>query len=138
MDDGEAPQRVERQSLRAAVAELWTNLGPDVARWQWGTLHRAESRHPLTLAIADPAMRDLLNVGDWPMSGSAFTPMAATDRASEWRLTAGASFRMVLDAGNRDASRSSNTPSQSGDPRSPNYRDLAPLWLAGWPVRAAD
>ena len=77
------------------------------------------------------------------MSGSGFTPMAASYQPSDWHLTAGASFRMVLDVGNWDASRFINTPGQSGDPQSPHYRDLAPLWLAGQYVplaysRAAD
>ena len=47
------------------------------------------------------------------------------------RLSSGASFRMVLDVGHWDASRAINTPGQSGNPASPNYRDLAPLWLEG-------
>ena len=57
--------------------------------------------------------------------------MATTYRASDYHLTAGASFRMVLDVGNWDASRAVNTPGQSGNPDSPHYRDLAPVWTAG-------
>lgn len=72
-----------------------------------------------------------IHVGDWPMSGSAFTPMAASYRVSDYKLSSGASFRMVLDVGNWDASRVINTPGQSGNPASPHYRDLAPLWLNG-------
>lgn len=118
------------QSLPAAMTELTTRLGNDMARWSWGTLHRAEFRHPLS-AVVDAATRKRLDVGDWPMSGSAFTPMAASYRASDYKLTSGASFRMVLDVGNWDASRVINTPGQSGNPASPHYRDLAPLWLTG-------
>ena len=118
------------QSLPIAMQELTTRLGPDMSKWTWGSLHRAEFRHPLR-AVVDDATRQKLDVGDWPMSGSAFTPMAATYRPSDYKLTAGASFRMVLDVGNWDASRVINTPGQSGNPDSPNYRDLAPLWLDG-------
>jgi hypothetical protein len=38
---------------------------------------------------------------------------------------------MVLDVGAWDASRTINTPGQSGDPFSGHYRDLAPLWATG-------
>ncbi|WP_219218947.1 penicillin acylase family protein [Variovorax boronicumulans] len=117
-------------TLPLAMQELTARLGPDTAAWKWGTLHRAEFRHPLG-SVVDAAARKKLDVGDWPMSGSAFTPMAATYRASDYKLTAGASFRMVLDVGNWDASRVINAPGQSGNPDSPNYRDLAPLWLEG-------
>ena len=65
------------------------------------------------------------------MGGSAFSPRAASYRASDFRVTAGASFRMVLDVGNWDQSVTINTPGQSGNPFSAHYRDLAPLWAAG-------
>jgi len=118
------------KTLPAAMQELSAKLGPEPATWKWGALHRAEFRHPLG-GVVDAATRKKLDVGDWPMSGSSFTPMAATYRASDYRLTSGASFRMVLDVGNWDASRVINAPGQSGNPESPNYRDLAPLWLEG-------
>lgn len=118
------------QSLPMAIQELSAKLGSDMTAWKWGSLHRAEFRHPLS-AVVDDVARQKLDVGEWPMSGSAFTPMAATYRLSDYKLTAGASFRMVLDVGNWDASRVINTPGQSGNPDSPNYRDLAPLWLDG-------
>lgn len=117
-------------SLAAAMQELRAKLGADMAAWKWGALHLAEFRHPLS-GVVDAATRAKLDVGDWPMPGSAFTPLAAGYRASDYRLTSGASFRMVLDVGNWDASRVVNTPGQSGNPGHANYRDLAPLWLAG-------
>ena len=43
----------------------------------------------------------------------------------------GASVRIVVDVGDWDQSRWINAPGQSGDPRSPHYRDLAPLWADG-------
>jgi penicillin amidase len=57
--------------------------------------------------------------------------MATTYRLGDFKVTNGASFRMVVDVGNWDASRAINAPGQSGDPRSPHYSDLAPLWAAG-------
>ena len=57
--------------------------------------------------------------------------MATSYRESDFSLTGGASFRMVLDVGRWDDSRAVNTPGQSGDAASPHYRDLAPLWAEG-------
>ena len=36
-----------------------------------------------------------------------------------------------MDVGAWDNSMAINTPGQSGDPMSPHYRDLFPLWAAG-------
>ena len=64
-------------------------------------------------------------------SGSASTPMHAGYRAGDFRVIAGASVRVVVDVGDWDRSVCVNAPGQSGDPRSPHYRDLAPVWAAG-------
>jgi penicillin G amidase len=118
-------------SLAVAMADVTKRLGTsDIAAWQWGNLHRADFRHPLR-AVVDDVTRKQLDVGDWPIGGSGFTPMATSYRAADFGLTSGASFRMVLDVGNWDASRVVNTPGQSGNPTSPHYRDLAPLWAKG-------
>jgi penicillin amidase len=43
----------------------------------------------------------------------------------------GASVRLVMDVGDWDRSLWINAPGQSGDPRSPHYADLAPIWAGG-------
>ena len=122
--------RVLLASLGSAIAEVESRLGPDMATWQWGRLHTAVFEHPLAARV-DERTRRRLTVGAWPLGGSSFTPMAATYRAEDYRLTSGASFRMVVDVGNWDESVAINTPGQSGNPSSPHYRDLAPLWAEG-------
>jgi penicillin amidase len=117
-------------SLASALAELDDRLGPDMDNWKWGTLHQAVFEHPLRDRV-DAETRRRLTVGAWPLGGSSVTPMNTTYRPADFQLLSGASFRMVLDVGQWDASQAINAPGQSGDPASPHYRDLAPLWAKG-------
>ncbi|WP_050403117.1 penicillin acylase family protein [Bradyrhizobium embrapense] len=122
--------RVLRDSLGEAVADVAGKLGPDASMWRWGRLHVARFDHAL-MPLADKATATQMQVGPLAFGGAANVPRAATYRRSDYHLLAGASFRMVLDVGNWDASRTINTPGQSGDPFSGHYRDLAPLWATG-------
>ncbi|TWB96108.1 penicillin amidase [Bradyrhizobium macuxiense] len=122
--------RVLRDSLGAAVADVTDKLGSDASMWRWGRLHVAKFDHAL-MPLADKTTAAQMQVGPLAYGGAANVPRAATYRRSDYHLTAGASFRMVLDVGNWDASRTINTPGQSGDPFSGHYRDLAPLWATG-------
>ena len=117
-------------SLKAALDEIGGKLGDDMHAWRWDALHYALFEHLLE-AVVDPVLKDKLTVSRWPLGGSASTPMATSYRPTDFALTGGASFRMVLDVGQWDASRVVNSPGESGNPDSPHYRDLAPLWADG-------
>jgi penicillin amidase len=117
-------------SLSSAVAEVSQRLGDDPRTWAWGRLHQAEFIHALS-PLATAQEKAAMKAGPAPMAGTSNAPMAATWRADDFRVTAGASFRMVLDVGRWDESRAINTPGQSGDPDSPHFRDLFPLWVKG-------
>lgn len=117
-------------SLAAAWAELEKLQGPDPRQWQWGRLHHNLPEHALSAAV-DEATRARFNVGPLAKGGSAYTPNQSTYRVSDFRHINGASFRIVVDVGNWDNSRAVNHPGQSGNPDSPHYRDLAPLWQKG-------
>jgi penicillin amidase len=129
-EPAEARDAILLESFAAAVGEVSQLLGADMSGWAWGKLHHAQFDHALA-ALADPATKAQMSIGRLAMGGSAYNPRAATYRPSDFRVTAGASFRMVLDVGNWDRSVTINTPGQSGDPYSPHYRDLAPLWASG-------
>jgi penicillin amidase len=117
-----------RETLHAAFAMCRALLGADPAKWRWGHLHHGYFEHPLSRVTSEPKIRD---VGPLAIGGSGSTPMNTTYRATDFRATVGASFRVVMDVGEWDAARVINTPGQSGDPRSPHYDDLAPLWARG-------
>jgi penicillin G amidase len=117
-------------SLADATKEIEHLLGSDPNQWSWGRLHHA-SFAPAVAVLADPQLRAQMSVGPLEVPGSASTPRAATYRTSDFAAISGASIRLVLDTGNWDNSVAINTPGESGDPFSPHYRDLFPLWAAG-------
>ena len=129
--DGAARPAILNESLAAAFAEVSGRLGPDPAAWRWGDLHQARFEHVLTPLAGSQKARDDMSAGPAPMGGTMLTPLAASWRPSDYRVIAGASFRMVLDVGAWDNSRAINTPGQSGEPGSKHFRDLFPLWAKG-------
>jgi penicillin amidase len=129
-DPAAARDAVLLGSLKAALADIRGRLGPDMTTWAWGRLHHA-TFVPAAAALADPATRAQMTLGPIELPGGASSPRAATYRASDFAAISGASVRMVLDTGDWDHSMAINTPGQSGDPASPHYRDLFPLWAGG-------
>jgi penicillin amidase len=117
-------------TLASAYAEMEKLEGADPHAWQWGKLHHSLPQHPLFEAV-DKDLRARLQPGPFPTPGGPYTPNASSYRVSDFQLTGGPSFRMVLDVGNWDNSRAVNYPGQSGNPDDVHYRDLTEKWLTG-------
>ncbi|WP_127170180.1 penicillin acylase family protein [Xanthomonas sp. BRIP62415] len=116
-------------SLRSAYLALVELQGPDPAQWQWGKLHVNKVSHAMSAAVGTD--HALLDVGPFAKGGSPYTPNQSSYDPKDFRQTIGPSARLIIDLGNWDNARAMNYPGQSGDPASPHYRDLAPLWLKG-------
>ena len=123
-------QAVMLASLASAVRAVRTKLGDDPTHWRWGEMHHALFV-PAIAPLADPALAGQMSVGPLEVRGSASTPAAATWNPKLYTATSGASVRLDMDVGDWDKSVAVNTPGQSGDPLSPHYRDLFPLWAGG-------
>ncbi|WP_339948635.1 penicillin acylase family protein [uncultured Albimonas sp.] len=121
----EARDALLAETLAQAHADLVERYGADETAWAWGELHKGFFEHPLA------RMDEGLNIGPLAKGGDYTTVMMAAYRGTDFRVIAGASVRFVVDVGNWDASVCVNAPGQSGDPASPHYRDLAPLWAKG-------
>jgi len=107
-------------AFREAVAELGKSPGGTPGSWSWGAVHRAAFRHPLAAAF------DLASVA----RGGDGTTVNATG-GGNLRQTGGASYRIVVDFADFDNSVATSVPGQSGQPGSPYYGNLLPLWAEG-------
>ena len=117
-------------SLGAAYGEMKSLQGPDSSHWQWGKLQFNLCEHPFS-SLLNGQTRSTVNVGPTPKNGGRYTVNASFYQTSDFRQIGGPSARLVIDVGDWDNSKAVNHPGQSGDPGSPHYRDLAPLWRAG-------
>jgi penicillin G amidase len=104
----------ERGALEAALAQATERLaasqGHDRSRWTWGRMHTRAFPHPFLAAF------DLATVE---------RPGGAGTLAAD-----GASFREILNTADWDQSLVTSAPGQSGQPGSPFYDNLLPLWAS--------
>jgi penicillin amidase len=112
--------------LDRAVAELTSRLGSDMDDWFYGQRKNKHITltHPLS-NLADEATRQKINLGPVARGGYAETVNATSNELNQ---THGASFRILVDTEDWDKTLGINSPGQSGDPDSPHYGDLFPLW----------
>lgn len=95
-------------SLSRAVAQLVSSQGADWNGWRWGRMHMRAFPHPFL----------------------SFFDLAAVERPGGTGAVAadGATYREILDVADWDRSIVTNVPGQSGQPESPFYGNLLPLW----------
>jgi penicillin G amidase len=117
-----------RTSLEKAWAAMGMLQGPDPAKWSWGQLHQIHFRHPLDQMPSAAAITDLEPV---PRPGDEYTVNATGYPENSFDQTSGASYREIIDLSDWDHSVAVNVPGQSGQPGSPHYSDLLPLWSEG-------
>lgn len=115
---------VAEESLALAWDALVDRLGPDSQTWTLGQVQNAPFPHPLSALT-----QGLFDLPATPHGGVGLSVNAFWMTANG--LANGASYRQVLDLADWDNSQAINTPGQSGQPFSPHYADLLPLWAAG-------
>jgi penicillin amidase len=120
-------REVVARSLVSAFAETERLLGKNAAAWRWGDLHQVRFQHPLQF-LADPELAALMQFKPYPRGGSGNTTNNTGFSAQDMLVRSGASYRQVIDVGNWDAATMTNTPGQSGDPRSTFYDNLLKSW----------
>ena len=97
--------------LVKAIAALTKEQGADWSAWRYGRMHTRDFPHPFVAAFDLPTIE---------RSGG--NGAVAAD---------GASYREIMDVADWDRSMVTNVPGQSGQPESPFYGNLLPLWDRG-------
>ncbi len=121
----ETRNELMKKTLAAAVKKVQQPLGEDSRKWSWGRLHQATFSHPL--ADLGPEYAKAFNLGPAPRSGDAQTPNN-TRHDEKFQQVHGASYRHLFDLADWDRGLATSVPGQSGQPGSPHYADLLPLW----------
>jgi len=116
--------------LSQVVRELSRDFGADERGWAWGKLRPL----PLTHRLGQkPLLAPVFNRGPLPGYGDGTTVNQAGFEF--WQplrhSTVSAHMRSLIDVGNWSASRFVLLGGQSGNPLSPHYDDLVPLWQRG-------
>ncbi len=106
------------KSDEAARANLARKYGADESKWAWGTIDKIRFSHPLSAA---PLIGSVFAVEPLPYRGSGTSP----------NVGAAVSMRLVTVPGDWDKTRQGITLGQSGNPRSPFYKDQLNDWAAG-------
>lgn len=97
--------------LVKAVETLVKDQGSNWAEWRYGRMHQRDFPHPFVAEFDLPTVE----------RGGGNGAVGAD----------GASYREIMDVANWDRSVVTNVPGQSGQPESPYYGNLLPLWDKG-------
>lgn len=106
---------------RTARADIAKRLGADESNWRWENVYRTRFYHPLSAA---PLIGGQFLVEPKGVNGSGQTPDVGMF----------VSMRHIASPGNWDATRFVIPLGQSGDNRSPHFRDQFELWNSGAPA----
>ena len=107
-------------SSRIALANP-KRLGPDETKWMWGRTWQARFPHPLASA---PLIGAQFATPSVPIDGSGQTP----------NVGSAVSMRHIASPGNWDATRHVIPLGQSGDSKSPFFKDQFDAWRTGTPA----
>jgi penicillin amidase len=117
-------------ALAAAVRRLRERFGDEPTTWAWGRIRPLALPHPLSRR---KPLDLIFNLGPFPWGGDSNTIAQAGTGATNPLSAPGAiaSLRMAVEPGAWDEARFVLPGGQSGNPLSPHYADMLPLWRRG-------
>ncbi len=125
-------EEINRAAYEAAMIRLAERFGVDRSTWRWGNVHRAELAHPVWSRV--PLANSMFALGVETDGDNHTLQRAAPASTTGWDAFAdghGAGYRAVYDLADPGQSRFVLAGGQSGQPLSPHYGSLVPLWATG-------
>ncbi|MEK9612364.1 MAG: penicillin acylase family protein [Flavobacteriaceae bacterium] len=113
-------------TFQKAIVHLKEKLGSDPNQWFYGQDNYKHSSITHALGtVSSEKISEQLNLGPLPRGGNGYTPGSTGNNDNQ---SSGASFRMIVNTGDWDATIGTNAPGQSGNPESPFYGNLFEPW----------
>ena len=108
------------------IKSLIKKYGEENSGWVYGQekYKHVKIYHPLEKVVND-SIKDIIGLETYPRGGDGFTPGSTS---SELNQRSGGSFRVVINTKDWDNSFASNSPGQSGNPKSKFYKNLYEDW----------
>jgi penicillin amidase len=113
-------------AAREALERVRARHGATPADWQWGKVHQAHWRHPLSAMD-----QTRLDVGPAPLDGGPETLRNTGAGRPAFAAVGGAEYRLVGDFAQPARFLAVQNVGNSGQPESPHYADQFEAWLAG-------
>lgn len=127
LPSGHSWASILRVALELSVFELTNTLGQDTSNWEWGKVHKTNTKHVLSTCF--PGLSGLLDPPSTALGGDGDTPMAASFSALEpFTITGSSAARYVFDLGDWNNSAWIVPLGSSGNPGSQHYTDQAKAW----------
>ena len=108
------------------IKSLIEKYGEENSKWVYGqeNYKHVKIYHPLEKVVND-SIKDIIGLDTYPRGGDGFTPGSTS---SELNQRSGGSFRVVINTKDWDNSFATNSPGQSGNPKSKFYKNLYEDW----------
>ena len=119
------------KSLGGAYEKIVKDYGDNDSNWKWGDAHSLTHKHTLSkVKVLDYLFS--LSVGPFKSGGSSLTPNAGGYSINKsFKQTSGASMRRIVDLSDMNSTKMILPTGQSGNVKSPHYKDQAPLYHKG-------
>ena len=114
------------RTFNSSVDNLKEKFGENPDNWVYGQkdFKHVKIYHPLEKVVND-SIREIIGLKSYSRGGDGYTPGSTSNSLNQ---ESGGSFRVMIDTGNWDNSFATNSPGQSGDPKSKFYDNLYEDW----------